>query len=94
MSNQVSMNGAGSRGGRGAKALQTVRLPKLKRETMLDFDSTASRRRLSRAFWVSAITHYGGRMQYCRGCEEETEAPHEMGYQSMASLGGFLSVLW
>ena len=94
MSNQVSMNGAGPRGVRGAEALQTVRLPKLKRETMIDSSSAKSRRRLSRALWRSASSNYGGRMHSRRGSKEETEDTHEMEYQNMASLGRFSGVLW
>jgi len=47
-----------------------------------------------RALFFGPFSHYGGRMQYPRGCEEETEDTHEMEHQNMASLGDFPGGLW
>jgi len=94
MFNQVSSSGARPCGGRDAESRQAVRLPKLEGGTVIDFTPATSERQLSRALWRSVRSEYGDRMESRRGCEEGTEDTHEMGYQNMASLGGFVSVLW
>jgi len=94
MSNQASISGARPCGGRDVESRQALRLPKLERETVIDFTPATSERRLSRALWKSASSKYGGRMQSRRGSDEGTEDTHEVNHQNMASLGGFPSVLW
>ena len=94
MFDHASISGARLCRERYVESRQAVRLLASEGQTMVDSGPAESIRQLSRALRRPESSKYGGQMQSRRSCKEETEETHEMGHQNMASLGGFLSVLW